>query len=41
MMDESQVIRGIGRSGKIIRVIIKKDLEVNELNPATVYDRTL
>jgi len=40
-MDKIQVIRGIGRPEKIIRETIRKDLEVNELNPTTIYDRTL
>ena len=36
-MEESQVKRGRGRPKKTIR----KDLEVNELNPNMVFDRTL
>jgi len=40
-MEESQVRRGIGRPRKTIRETIKKDLEVNELDPNLVYDRTL
>jgi len=40
-MKESQVKRGRGRPRKTIRKIIRKDLEVNELDPNLVYDRTL
>ena len=40
-MEESQVKRGRGRPRKIIRETIGKDLEVNELDPNLVYDRTL
>ena len=40
-MEESQVKRGKGRPRKTIRETIRKDLEVNELNPNLVYDRTL
>jgi len=40
-MEESQVKRGRGRSKKTIRETIKKDLEVNELDPNMVFDRTL
>jgi len=40
-MEESQVKRGRGRPRKTIRETIRKDLEVNELNPNMVYDRTL
>ena len=40
-MEESQVKRGRGRLRKTIRETIRKDLEVNELNPNLVYDRTL
>jgi len=36
-MEESQVKRGRGRPKKTIR----KDLEVNELDPNMVFDRTL
>jgi len=40
-MEESQVKRGRGRPRKIIGETIRKDLEVNELDPNMVYDRTL
>jgi len=40
-MEESQVRRGRGRPRKTIRETIRKDLEVNELDPNLVYDRTL
>jgi len=40
-MEESQVIRGRGRHRKTIRETIKKDLEVNELDPNLIYDKTL
>ena len=40
-MEESQVKRGKGRPRKTIRKVIRKDLEVNELDPNLVYDRTL
>jgi hypothetical protein len=40
-MEESQVKRGRGRPRKTIRETIRKDLEVNELDPNMVYDRTL
>jgi hypothetical protein len=40
-MEESQVKRGRGRPKKIIRKTIRKDLEVNELDPNMVFDRTL
>jgi len=40
-MEESHVKRGRGRPKKIIREIIRKDLEVNELDSNLVYDRTL
>jgi len=40
-MEKSQVKRGRGRSRKTIRETIRKDLEVNELDPNLVYDRTL
>ena len=35
------MLRGRGRPRKIIRETIIKDLEVNELDPNLVYDRTL
>jgi len=40
-MEESQVKIGRGRPMKIIRETIRKDIEVNELDPNMVYDRTL
>ena len=40
-MEESQVKRGRGRPKKTIRETIRKDLEVNELDPNMVFDRTL
>jgi len=40
-MEESQVKRGRGRPRKTISETIRKDLEVNELDPNMVYDRTL
>jgi hypothetical protein len=40
-MEESQVKKGRGRPGKIIRKTIRKDLEVNELDPNLIYNRTL
>jgi len=40
-MEDSQIARGRGRPRKTIRETIKKDLEVNELDPNLVYDRTL
>ncbi|KEH27128.1 hypothetical protein MTR_6g086840 [Medicago truncatula] len=40
-MEESQVKRGRERPRKTIRETIRKDLEVNELDPNLVYDRTL
>jgi len=40
-MEENQIKRGRRRSRKTIRKTIIKDLEINELNPIMVYDRTL
>ena len=40
-MEESHVKRDRGRPRKTIRETIRKDLEVNELDPNLVYDRTL
>jgi len=40
-MEESHVKRGRGRPRKTIRETITKDLEINELDPNMVYDRTL
>ena len=39
-MEESHVKRGRGRPRKTIRETIRKDLEVNELEPNLVYDIT-
>jgi len=38
---ENQVKRGRGRPRKTIRETIRKDSEVNELDPNMVYDITL
>ena len=40
-MEESWVKRGRESFRKTIRETIRKDLEVNELYPSMVYDRTL
>jgi len=40
-MEESHVRRGRGRPRITIRETIRKDLEVNELDPNLVYVRTL
>jgi len=40
-MEESRVKRGRGRPKKTIRETIRKDLEVYELDPNMVFDRTL
>jgi len=40
-MEENQAKRGSVRPRKTIRETIRKDLEVNELDPNLVYDRTL
>ena len=40
-MEESQIRRGRGRPRKVIRETIRKDLEVNELDPNLVLDITL
>jgi len=40
-MEESQVKRGRGRPRKTIRKIIRKDVEVNKLDPNMIYDRTI
>jgi len=37
-MEESHVKRGRGRLRKTIRETVRKDLEVNELDPNLVYD---
>jgi len=39
-MEDSQIKRGRGRPIKTIRETIRKDLEINELDPNMVYDRT-
>ena len=40
-MEDSQITRGRGRPRKTIRGTIMKNLEINELDPNKVYDRTL
>jgi len=40
-MEGSQVKRGKRRPMKTIRETIRKNLEVNELDPNMVYDKTL
>jgi len=40
-MEESHVKRGRGRPRKTIRETIRNDLDVNELDPNLVYNRTL
>jgi hypothetical protein len=40
-MNDSQYTRGRGRLRKTIREIIKKDIEINELDWNMVYDRIL
>ncbi|KAH1193222.1 Craniofacial development protein 2 [Glycine max] len=40
-MERRQTIRGRGRSKKTIREVIKKDLELNDLDRSMVLDRTL
>ncbi|KAH1193991.1 Retrovirus-related Pol polyprotein from type-2 retrotransposable element R2DM [Glycine max] len=40
-MERRQTIRGRGRPKKTIREVIKKDLELNDLNRSMVLDRTL
>jgi len=40
-IEESQVKRGRGRPKKTIKETIRKDLEVNELDPNLIYDKTL
>jgi hypothetical protein len=40
-MEKSQVKRGRGRPKKTSRETIRKDLEVNELDPNMVFDRAL
>ncbi len=40
-IEESQITRGRGSPRKTIRETIRKDLEINELEKYTVFDRTL
>ena len=40
-MERIQTIRGTQRSRKTIREVIKKDLEINNLDRSMVLDRTL
>jgi hypothetical protein len=40
-MEDSQITRDRGRPRKNIRETIWEDLEINELDPNMVYDRTL
>jgi len=40
-MEESQIRRGRERPRKTIKETIREGLEVNELDPDMVYDRTL
>ena len=40
-MEESQVKRGRASPKKTIKETIRKDLEVNELDPNLIYDKTL
>ncbi|KAL5166585.1 hypothetical protein HKD37_18G051517 [Glycine soja] len=40
-MERRQTIRGRGRPKKTIREVIKKDLELNDLDRSMVLDRTL
>jgi len=40
-MEDIQITRGRGRPRKTIRETIRKDLEINELYPNMVYDKTL
>ena len=40
-MKRRQTIRGRGRPKKTIREVIKKDLELNDLDRSMVLDRTL
>ena len=40
-MEESWVKRGRGRPRKTKREIVRKDLEIIELDPNMIYDRTL
>ncbi|KAL5135333.1 hypothetical protein HKD37_03G008264 [Glycine soja] len=40
-MERMQTIRGRGRPKKTIREVIKKDLELNDLDRSMVLDRTL
>jgi len=40
-MNDNHITRESGRPKKIIREIIKKVLEINELDQNMVYDKTL
>ena len=40
-MERSQTTRGRGRPRKTIREVIKKDLEINDLDRSMVLNRTL
>jgi hypothetical protein len=40
-MEDSQITRGRERPRKTIRETIRKDLEINKLDPNIVYNRTL
>ena len=40
-MERRQTARGRGRPKKTIREVIKKDLEINDLNRSMVLDITL
>jgi hypothetical protein len=40
-MEEGQVKRDRGRPKKTIRETIRKDLEVNELNPNMIFDKNI
>jgi len=41
LMEDSQITRGRGRPRKAIRETIWKVVEINDLDPNMVYDRTL
>lgn len=40
-MEMSQIVRGKGRPRKIIREVIKKDIEINNLDKSMTLDRLL
>jgi len=40
-MEDIQFTRGRGRPRKTIRETINKDLEINELDPTLVHDKSL